>query len=80
MSEFEGQTFECNSSQVDENPLYSVHPRRTTEDHQEQEKGQNVKEHEVFGPCFLGSCTDGLPDNVLIVEGRRWPLMPDHCG
>lgn len=30
-------------------------------------------------PCFLGSCTDGLPDNVLIVEGRRWPLIPDHC-
>lgn len=62
-----------------ENPLHSSHPR-TTEEHREQEKGQNVKEHEVFRPCFLGSCTDGLPDNVLIVEGRRWPLIPDHCG
>lgn len=45
-----------------------------------EEEGQNVEEHEVSRPCFLGSCTDGLPDNVLIVEGRRRPLIPDHCG
>lgn len=54
MSEFEGQTFECDSSQVDENPLHSVHPRRTTEDQRVQEKGQNVKEHEVFRALFSG--------------------------
>lgn len=50
------------------------------EEEEGEEEGQNLVEHEVSRPRFLGSCTDGLPDNVLIVEGRRWPLVPDHCG
>lgn len=54
--------------------------RANSQAEEEEEEGQNVVEHEVSSPCFLGSCTDGLPDNVLIVEGRRWPLVPDHCG
>lgn len=37
-------------------------------------------EHEFSRPCFLSPCTDELPDNMLIVKGRRWPLISDHCG
>lgn len=63
-----------------ENPLHSSHPARTTEENSVDEEGQNVEEHKVSGPCFVGSCTDRLPDEVLMMEGRRWPLIPDHCG
>lgn len=60
--------------------LHSPRPGRTTEEDRVEEEGQNAEEHEVSRPRFLGSCTDGLPDNVLIVAGRRRPLVPDHCG
>lgn len=63
-----------------ENPLNPSRPGRAKEKSRVEEERQNVVEHDASRPCFLGSCTDGLPDNVLIVERRRWPLIPDHCG